>query len=493
MVDSSSEALLEEIRLKHRRLRWWRASATLGISLALMTWLDSAPAWAMWTVVVLVSAATLLTFRCDLQRKLTVLRYELNTAVSDAFAALIDACAKLQSCRGVWHLKGQSEVLDRKYHAGAAAVVSRAPASVGRRLPPYIVSNIDPIVIVMSKITIYGFPDRILVYRDDDVGVVAYDSLDCESEDSRFIEEGTPPSDATVVGNTWRYVNKGGGPDRRFNSNPQLPICRYDELRLRSGSGVNEILQLSRATIATDFVKSVKRLAAAAVGRSAERDGGAPRTAGANSDSEERPTVPVGSHGSFPAAAMFAVIFVLFVSAIAISLYFQSGAREISNAAPRTVAGSTPVALVVSHPKRRRSHNPPPRTEDALANRPGESSVPPVKVSSPLREGTGDTAHSSSASGVSPAVDDLAAVKARDAAAAERITVYCAKMSATAVDPAASEMACHRNEVAAWTRLVVDQEFPTLDAATLATCSQPPFPDSYEGLEACTRYQLHVN
>jgi hypothetical protein len=99
----------------------------------------------------------------------------------------------------------------------------------------------------------------------------------------------------------------------------------------------------------------------------------------------------------------------------------------------------------------------------------------------------------SSASRESLAADDLAEVRAKDSGAAERITVYCAKVAASAADPPASELACHRNEVAAWTRLVVDQEFPNLDAAILAICSESPFPDSYEGREACARYKSHIN
>lgn len=43
---------------------------------------------------------------------------------------------------------------------------------------------------------------------------------------ARFIEEETPPADAAVVDQTWRQVNRKGGPDRRFNNNRELPIGR---------------------------------------------------------------------------------------------------------------------------------------------------------------------------------------------------------------------------------------------------------------------------
>ena len=61
----------------------------------------------------------------------------------------------------------------------------------------------------------------------------------------RFIENGHLPGDAKVVDYTWRYVNKSGGPDRRFANNAQLPICLYDELLFSSGTGLKELIQVS--------------------------------------------------------------------------------------------------------------------------------------------------------------------------------------------------------------------------------------------------------
>jgi restriction system protein len=90
-------------------------------------------------------------------------------------------------------------------------------------------------------------------------------------------------------------------------------------------------------------------------------------------------------------------------------------------------------------------------------------------------------------------VDDLTAVSARDPRAAQKITTYCASATAQATDPMTAGAACQRDEVAAWTRLVLDNEFPALDPATRRICSQPPFPDSYEGMESCVRYELRTN
>lgn len=74
---------------------------------------------------------------------------------------------------------------------------------------------------------------------------------------ARFVEEETPPADATVVDQTWRYVNRNGGPDRRFNNNRELPICLYGKIDLRASKGVNQRIQCSRVEAAERFVASL--------------------------------------------------------------------------------------------------------------------------------------------------------------------------------------------------------------------------------------------
>ncbi len=64
-----------------------------------------------------------------------------------------------------------------------------------------------------------------------------------------FIENEAVPSDANVVGSTWHYVNKSGGPDRRFNNNAQLPVVQYGVLMLKSSRGLNIHLHTSNAQV----------------------------------------------------------------------------------------------------------------------------------------------------------------------------------------------------------------------------------------------------
>jgi hypothetical protein len=91
-----------------------------------------------------------------------------------------------------------------------------------------------------------------------------------------------------------------------------------------------------------------------------------------------------------------------------------------------------------------------------------------------------------------PTSDDLTPVRTVDPQAAEHIATYCDKAIPSANrDTLVTE--CRQREAEAWTRLVLKNEFPTLDDATRRKCSEPPFPDTYVAKESCARYELHLN
>jgi hypothetical protein len=99
-----------------------------------------------------------------------------------------------------------------------------------------------------------------------------------------------------------------------------------------------------------------------------------------------------------------------------------------------------------------------------------------------------------SASAPSPAVaDDLVPVRTKDPAAADRIASYCSKMTSGATNATTVGTRCRRDEMDAWTRLIVQNEFPTLDETSRRKCTEPPFPDSFVARESCAKYQLHLD
>jgi len=142
-------------------------------------------------------------------------------------------------------------------------VVKRSRSSPGKGNPPYVKANISVPFIPVGKQLLYFFPDRILVFDPNGVGAVGYKDFKVEVALTRFIEEESVPSDAVVVDRTWKYVNKKGGPDKRFKDNKEIPVVLYESIHLSSPSGLNELIHLSKEGAGEGFKNAVYALSKA--------------------------------------------------------------------------------------------------------------------------------------------------------------------------------------------------------------------------------------
>jgi len=124
--------------------------------------------------------------------------------------------------------------------------VKRRQVGLTTGAPPFVKTNVEVPLVPVGRQVLAFMPDRLLVFDSAAVGAVRYSDLTLDVAESQFVEDEAVPQDATVVGKTWRYVNKKGGPDRRFKDNRETPICAYEQIRLSSTTGLNEVIQVSR-------------------------------------------------------------------------------------------------------------------------------------------------------------------------------------------------------------------------------------------------------
>lgn len=245
MQDNSSSELLKELRGKAQRPSYWKFSA-VATMIAMWFGSQSAMLFLVWIIGVAGVALTIYISVRDTVAKTAVLCYQLEEPNEKAFDSLHNAFAGFSGCSKAWRIDAKGAVKDSKYHAGASALVTRKGASFGRGLPPKMKCNIEVPFVKGTGIALYFMPDRVLVYSAADVGAVSYKELMFDGRVQRFIEDGSVPHDAEVVDKTWKYVNKKGGPDKRFKDNRQLPVVLYEELRFGSASGLNEVFQVSK-------------------------------------------------------------------------------------------------------------------------------------------------------------------------------------------------------------------------------------------------------
>jgi hypothetical protein len=251
MVDNSAAALLLELNSKRSLFRFGPVALLACIASIAVTFAN--PHWAWITLDVLLAGLAGFCFWWDQQRKTTILFYNLEPPILQGFESLHNAFEALARCGGKWHVDAEAAVYDRKYHAGADSTVKRSSAHFQIKAPPFVKTNIPIMCLPAGRQNLYLFPDRILVYDSKGIGAVSYNSLSLNQNPTKFLERDGVPSDAQIVGRSWRYVNKDGGPDRRFRDNTEIPIALYTELYFKSDTGLNELFMLSNQGAATCF------------------------------------------------------------------------------------------------------------------------------------------------------------------------------------------------------------------------------------------------
>jgi len=260
MVDSSSRELLDELNRKRAKLRLWPIVTIISVAILAVGLSLNWPIWLLALIAVSGAVGTYIAHARDTLGKTVVLFYDFDSDMEAAYTQLHNSASQHSNCSAAWHIEASGKVHDRKYHAGASDLVRRKSTFIQKVEPPYVKTNVETIAIGVGRQTLHFFPDRILVYDTNGVGAVSYPELRVDVSTTRFIEDNSVPNDAEVVDRTWKYVNKSGGPDRRFKDNKELPVCQYEEIMFSSQSGLNEVLQLSRCGSGGDFAEAIALL-----------------------------------------------------------------------------------------------------------------------------------------------------------------------------------------------------------------------------------------
>ncbi len=266
MRDSSVADLIDDLNAKQARmplgpvlglgtaglglLTATLAGGSVGAGVSAFALLAAASAWA--------AGAWL-----DQSLRRSVLFYNLDAEAAAKFQRATEGFDALAACIGKWHIPSGGAVRDLttwKRNAGASHLLNRKSARLGFSLPTVLRSNVTPPALGLGSRTFYFFPEVIIVQDGGKFGAVGYAELNIQSQQSRFIEDGHPPSDAQVVDHTWKHPNKSGGPDRRFKDNRRLPVCLYDVMHLSSRSGVNELAQFSKVGLVERFAAVLRDL-----------------------------------------------------------------------------------------------------------------------------------------------------------------------------------------------------------------------------------------
>ncbi len=255
----NGDALVHEASARTRKFNAFHAYLWLaGVVLVVALCIDP-----ILLTIALVAACVgaALVWSWDTDRRTTRIFYDVD---SDDIVARLALCnfvgESLSRSARLWHVFSSSRIYDRKYNAGASSQVQRIPTSASPGPLRRIYLNIDVWSVGGGVRGIMFLPDRIVVQQGANFGWAPYDSITIEHEVTRFIETQHVPPDAQVVDTTWQFVNKSGGPDRRFNNNRALPVLAYGRLVIRSSTGLYAELQSSRADVTAAVASALQEL-----------------------------------------------------------------------------------------------------------------------------------------------------------------------------------------------------------------------------------------
>lgn len=257
IIDASAADLLQALNRIKRRVDVFPMILAVGAVLVLAIVVGGLQWWSALLACIGVTGLAVAARHYDVTNGTVVLNYSLGPVTGAEFSKPTAAFQKLTSCQRLWHLDASGQISDWKRNAGASSLVSKSEAQSLLGSPSKIVCNIAVPTLNSKRKALYFFPDRILLYDSSGVGAVSYSEIQATSTHTRFIEDGFGPSDSPQVGTTWRFVNKSGGPDRRFNNNRQLPILQYGLLVVCSNSGLNELFQTSAPEAPTQFAANL--------------------------------------------------------------------------------------------------------------------------------------------------------------------------------------------------------------------------------------------
>jgi hypothetical protein len=260
MVPSNGSDIVRQINEKMARMRLWPWMLGCGLlcSAALMLQPNAQP-FALALVICTAVLSILLAY-VDIQRKTVVIMYDLNDDVISSLNKFAQEFDKIASARAVWNVDTAGRTYDWKRNAGASHLITRKRATFGYNVPSVIKTNMELPSIVGGRQSVYFFPDVILITENNSVGAISYEEFNIYWNNTVFIENDMVPADARVVGHTWRYVNKTGGPDRRFNNNRQIPEVLYQEMELQGSGGFRKLLQISRIVDRSEFDTALTNL-----------------------------------------------------------------------------------------------------------------------------------------------------------------------------------------------------------------------------------------
>lgn len=178
-------------------------------------------------------------------KMLISVEYDFDDENARYYETINNFLSTIASSKGLWLIETEYRNVDEKRNAGAKSLVDRLPISITKKVPFYLRINTECNCLNIKDKEFYFLPNKVLVHdRNKTIGL-NFQELNFYFGENTFVEDQGALSDSEIIGYTYRYVNKKGGPDRRYKDNPQYPRCLYGTIDIKNEEGLNLSILLS--------------------------------------------------------------------------------------------------------------------------------------------------------------------------------------------------------------------------------------------------------
>lgn len=247
--------IVQQINEKAEMMSRWPWVLILGIAATIFIAFQSSsegasgnqiPGYWVFIAAAMTALATYVVKKRDAVRKAVVILYDLEDDAQEKYKNFVEEFDRVAAASKAWNIDTSAKTSNWKRNAGATNLIGMAPALFGYRAPLVVKTNVDVPSIIGGSSALFFFPDVMLVQRGKSHAAVPYGDVSLKWGLVRFVEEGTVPHDAVIIGRTWKYPNKNGGPDRRFKNNHEIPEVQYQAMTVTAPGNFRKVLYLSK-------------------------------------------------------------------------------------------------------------------------------------------------------------------------------------------------------------------------------------------------------
>ncbi|WP_448103617.1 hypothetical protein [Pedobacter panaciterrae] len=181
-----------------------------------------------------------------------------DSRIQSSYDTMFERFKQLCKSKKIWDLTASYKIDRFATRSYAYNEVHRTEVALMTGHVPDIKSELQAMVFQNANgADLYFYPNFIVMWNHrEEFAIVGIDEIDIEVRVTRFVEDGSVPSDSRTVDKTWAKVNKNGSPDLRFKGNYQIPIVEYADVTIKTKTGMNELYQFSSVPSAEAFVNA---------------------------------------------------------------------------------------------------------------------------------------------------------------------------------------------------------------------------------------------